>query len=121
MVDVTPAEGSEYRAFRVIGEGEMYNAKGEKVMSISHTAIEMFRVFKNSSDWEKFEGKVPTNATVRLLKDWSSVRPVYVYTDEDWETIKRKSIISLGMLCKKRQSYLLVLLYFSRASRTLAI
>jgi acyl dehydratase len=96
MVDVTPAKGSEYRVFRVIGEGEMYNAKGEKVMSISHTAIEMLEVFKDPSDSAKFEGKVPSNATVRLLKDWSKVRPAHVYTDADWETIKgiwRKEVV----------------------------
>jgi hypothetical protein len=88
MVDVTPTGGYDARVFRVVGEGEMYNQNGEKVMSISHTALEVFKVFENPSDVEKFEEKVPTNATVRLLKDWSKVRPAHVYTDEDWETIK---------------------------------
>jgi acyl dehydratase len=88
MVDVTPAGGFDSRVFRVIGEGEMYNQNGEKVMSISHTALEVFKVFENPSDVEKFEDKVPTNATVRHLKDWSTVRPAHVYTDDDWETIK---------------------------------
>jgi hypothetical protein len=96
LVDITPAKGSEYRVFRVIGEGDMYNAKGEKVMSISHTATEMFRIFKDPSDSAGFEGKVPTNATVRLLKDWSKVRPAHIYTNADWETIKgiwRKEVV----------------------------
>jgi len=88
MMDVTPSGGSDTRLFRVVGEGKMYNQNGEKVMSITHTAIEVLRVFKNPSDASKFEDKVPSNATVRLLKDWSKVRPRHVYTDEDWETIK---------------------------------
>lgn len=88
LVEITPAGGSDARLFRTIGEGEMYNQKGEKVMSIYHSAIEVFRVFKNPSDADQFEGKVPTNATVRMFKDWSTVRPAHVYTDEDWETIK---------------------------------
>jgi hypothetical protein len=88
LVEVTPAGGSDSRIFRTIGEGDMYNSMGEKVMSIYHSAIEVFKVFKDPSDSIKFEGKVPTNPTVRMFKDWSTVRPAHVYTDKDWETIK---------------------------------
>lgn len=88
IVEITPEGGSETRIFRAIGEGDMYNQKGEKVMSISHTALEVLMVLKNSSDADKFEGKVPTNATVRMFKDWSTVRPAHDYTDGDWDTIK---------------------------------
>lgn len=57
MVEVTPAGGFDARLFRVVGEGEMVNQNGEKVMSISHTAIEVLKVFKDSSDAAKFEDK----------------------------------------------------------------
>lgn len=88
IVDVTPSEGFNARLFRTIGEGDMYNQNGEKVMHIYHSAIEVFKVFKDPSVADKFEGKVPTNATVRLFKDWTEVRPAHVYTDEEWENIK---------------------------------
>ena len=88
IVEVTPARGFDSRLFRTIGEGDMYNQKGEKVMHIYHSAIEVFMIFKDPSVADQFEGKIPTNATVRLFKDWRTVRPAHVYTDEDWEYIK---------------------------------
>ena len=88
IVEVTPAGGFNARLFRTIGEGEMYNQKGEKVMDIYHSAIEVYKTFKDPSVSDQFEGKIPTNATVRMFKDWTEVRPAHVYTDEDWEYIK---------------------------------
>lgn len=89
MIDVTPEGGSQCRFFRIIGAGDMYNQKGEKVMSISHKGTEAFLVFNDPSVAEQFEDKVPHHSGVRSMKqDWSKIRARQVYTDADWAYIK---------------------------------
>ena len=89
MIDVTPDGGSQARFFRVIGAGDMYNQKGEKVMSISHKGTEGYLILNDPSVAEQFEFMVPHHSGVRSMKrDWSKIRPRHVYTDADWDYIK---------------------------------
>jgi acyl dehydratase len=89
MIDVTPEGGSQARFFRVIGAGDMYNQRGEKVMSISHKGTEAYLIFNDPSVAEQFEDKVPHPSGVRSMKqDWSKIRARHLYTDADWDYIK---------------------------------
>lgn len=84
FVDITDPKGSKVRKFRVIGEGEMYNQKGEKVMSIYHSGIEKFQIFKDPS--MAAGNETPSTGSTKV--DWGKMRPIHKYTETDWEYIK---------------------------------
>lgn len=77
--DVTPAAGSHYRTFVLSGTGRCFNQKGEIVSEGANVLTESFRRHKDKSKrtlmraWES--------------PDWWHQRPVYQYTDNDWEKI----------------------------------
>lgn len=80
--------GSEYRWFRMIGEGDLYNQNDEVVAHIRHTSTEHFHVFSDPKYAEEFKGTTPHHSTVRRYRNWDKARPWHTYTDEEWEIIK---------------------------------
>jgi hypothetical protein len=82
FVDITPAQGSYYRTFAVIGWGSFYNQKGELVGEGAGIRTESFRRRKDPAQ------RNPGGAHAWESPDWWS-RPYHMYTDEDWEEIKK--------------------------------
>ena len=77
--DITDPNGSEVRAFRVIGQGDAYNQRGELVMRGTYRKVEVFKRYVDESK------NVPLARSVRYMSDY---RPAHMYTPEDWEYIK---------------------------------
>jgi len=86
ITDVTDPKGSKVRRFRVVGKGDLYNQKGEKVMSAFSSAIETLKLFKDRSMAKEYDR--PLNIAVNRPTDWSKIRPRHVYTDAEWDYIK---------------------------------
>lgn len=86
--DITDPAGSEFRTFRIIGEGDLYNQNDEIVAHMRHTCVEHFHVFSDPKYAAEFKGTTPHHSMVRRYRDWDKARPWYIYTDEDWEKIK---------------------------------
>jgi hypothetical protein len=81
-VDITPTQGSYYRTFAISGTGRLFNQKGELVAEGSHIVKESFRRHKDPSK------RNPNSGHAWESPDWWS-RPPHMYTDEDWEYIKK--------------------------------
>lgn len=86
FIDVTEG-GSTMRKFRVIGECELYNQNDEKVAGGWYSAIETFKVPVDRKMAEEYEG--PRVIAFNKHANWDKIRPRHVYTDEDWEYMKR--------------------------------
>jgi acyl dehydratase len=86
ITDVTDPKGSKVRRFRVVGRGNLYNQKGEKVISAFYSAIETLKLFKDRSMAEAYDR--PLNIAVNRPTDWGKIRPRHVYSDVDWDYIK---------------------------------
>lgn len=86
ITDVTDPRGSKVRRFRVVGRGDLYNQKGEKVISAFYSAIETLKLFKDRSMAEAYDR--PLNIAVNRPTDWSKIRSRHVYTDADWDYMK---------------------------------
>jgi acyl dehydratase len=87
LTDVTDPKGSKVRRFRVAGRGNLYNQKGEKVMSAFYSAIETLKLFKDRSMAKAYDR--PLSIAVNRPTDWSKIRARHVYTDADWDKIKK--------------------------------
>lgn len=80
ILDLTPAEGSEFRSFAIETAGSIYNQRGEPVNKVTFRAMENLKALTDPEhmrepgerDW--------------IGPDWGS-RPDHTYTDEDWEKI----------------------------------
>jgi hypothetical protein len=84
MIDLTPAEGSIYRTIAIETQGSVYNQRGEKVNDVIFRVTESIKIYKDPS----FAPANPTFFDMWESPDWFS-RPAHVYTDEDWERIRR--------------------------------
>jgi acyl dehydratase len=76
--DITPAAGSHYRTFELSGTGRCFNQKGEVVSEGANILTESFRRHKDKSKQNK--------GGIRAWEspDWWHQRPVYQYSDKDW-------------------------------------
>ena len=79
-VDITPSHGSFYRTFTMAGRGSTYNQKGELVHEGAFIITESFRRYKDPVK------RMPNGAHIWESPNWWT-RPLYIYTDEDWENI----------------------------------
>ena len=83
LVDLTPAEGNEYRTFRMYGHGKVYNQDGVCVgESIGYVKENLKRYIQRPEGWTREGFDFPWDSA-----DWWE-RPAHKYTDEDWEKIK---------------------------------
>ena len=80
--DITPSQGSYYRTFTMRGWGRVFNKKGELVAEGAVMLNESFRRHKDPAE------RNPSKAHAWESPDWWTTRPIYQYTDEDWEEIK---------------------------------
>lgn len=88
FIDITDPNGSEFRTFRIIGEGDMYNQNDELVAHMFHSCCERFHIFSDPVYAADFKGTTPHHSVVRRYRNWDKARDWHVYTDEEWETIK---------------------------------
>jgi acyl dehydratase len=79
--DITPAAGSHYRTYALIGTGRAFNQKGELVAEGSHMVKETYRRHKDPA--KRFTGGISRWES----PEWWYFRPPHQYTDEDWEEI----------------------------------
>jgi acyl dehydratase len=79
--DITPAAGSSYRTFVLSGTGRCFNQRGELVSEGANIVSESFRRHKDKAKRNK--------GGIRAWEspDWWHQRPVYQYTNKDWDTI----------------------------------
>ncbi len=77
--DITPAAGCKYRTFVLSGTGRVFNQKGELVGEGANVLTESFRRRKDKS--KRFKIRAWESP------DWWHQRPIYQYTDKDWDTI----------------------------------
>lgn len=84
--DISDPNGSTMRRIRAIGETELYNQKGQKVMSAVYRGVETYKVFKDQSMAASYD----KSKTIYWAKyvDWEKIRPIHKYTEEDWKYIK---------------------------------
>ena len=88
ITDITDPKGSKVRKFRLVGRGEIYNQKGELVMSAFYSGIETFKIFKDRSMVKDYDRPL-TIAVNKPDGYWDKLRDRHVYTDADWEYIKK--------------------------------
>ena len=87
ITDITDPNGSKVRKFRCVGTGEVYNQDGELVISAFYSGIETFKIFKDRSMAEYYDGPL-TIAVNKPDGYWDKIRGRHYYTDADWEYIK---------------------------------
>jgi acyl dehydratase len=87
ITDITDPEGSKVRKFRCIGTGEVYNQDGERVISAFYSGIETFKIFKERSMADYYDGPL-TIAVNKPDGYWDRIRSRHYYTDADWEYIR---------------------------------
>jgi len=87
ITDITDPSGSRVRKFRCVGRGEVYNQKGELVISAFYSGIETFKIFKDRSMAKDYDRPL-TIAVNKPDGYWEKLRDWHVYTDADWEYIK---------------------------------
>lgn len=87
ITDITDPEGSTVRKFRCVGTGEVYNQDGELVIGAFYSGIETFKIFKDRSMAESYDGPL-TIAVNKPDGYWDRIRERHYYTDKDWEYIK---------------------------------
>lgn len=80
ILDLTPAEGSEFRSFGIETAGSIYNQRGELVNKV------VFRVVENLKSLTDPAQMKPAGEPDWIGPDWGS-RPEHFYTDGDWEMI----------------------------------
>ena len=80
--DLTPEGGSEYRTLAVSGGGSIFNQRGELVQKRYSVVKESLRRHADA----KKRNRIP--APNWECPEWWNLRARYVYTKEDWETIK---------------------------------
>lgn len=80
LIDLTPAEGSEFRSVAIETAGSIYNQRGELVNKV------VFRVVENLKQLTDPEHMMGPDERDWIGPDWDS-RPEHYYTDEDWEKI----------------------------------
>jgi len=87
ITDITDPQGSKVRKFRCVGRGEVYNQKGELVISAFYSGIETFKIFKERSMVKDYDRPL-TIAVNKPDGYWDKLRDWHVYTDADWNYIK---------------------------------
>ena len=87
ITDITDTKGSKVRKFRCVGKGEVYNQKGELVVSAFYSGIETFKIFKDRSMVKDYDRPL-TIAVNKPDGYWDILRGRHVYTDADWKYIK---------------------------------
>lgn len=87
ITDITDPEGSKVRSLRCVGTGDVYNQDGELVLSAFYSGIETFKIFKDRSMAEYYDGPL-TIAVNKPDGYWDRIRDRHYYTDADWEYIK---------------------------------
>ncbi len=80
ILDLTPAEGSEFRSFAIETAGSIYNQRGELVNKVAFRAVENLKALTDP------EHMMEPGERDWIGPDWGS-RPEHFYTDEDWEKI----------------------------------
>lgn len=80
ILDMTPAEGSEFRSFGIETSGSIYNQRGELVNKVVFRAMENLKALTDPEHMKE-EGEWDW-----IGPDWGS-RPEHFYTDEDWDKI----------------------------------
>lgn len=80
ILDLTPAEGSEFRSFAIETSGSIYNQRGELVNKVAFRAVENLKALTDP------ENMMEPDERDWIGPDWGS-RPEHYYTDEDWEKI----------------------------------
>lgn len=85
--DLTPEAGSIYRHLVVRTEGSVYNQRGEKVNDVTYRIVTSLKTYRDDKR-PAVEDKAATYAGAFEAPHWMS-RPAHVYTDADWDTIKR--------------------------------
>ena len=83
-VDMTPAGGSTYRHLCIYSEASLYNQNGEKVQDAIFRVMENLRFLKEGKTALSDGGPMPAWESPA----WTN-RPVYKYTDADWDRIKK--------------------------------
>ena len=81
FVDTTPAEGSYYRSFAMSVSARYFNQNGELA---GQTATVLQNSFRRHKDPAK---RNPDGVIVWENPDWWHHRPIYHYTDKDWDAI----------------------------------
>jgi len=82
-VDITPSTGSRYRTFVMSGWARTYNQSGELVAEGANILKESFH---RHSDPAK---RNPDGAHAWESPDWWHQRPMHIYTDADWDRIRK--------------------------------
>ena len=80
ILDLTPAEGSEFRSFAIETSGSIYNQRGELVNKVAFRAVENLKALTDPEHMKE-EGEMDW-----IGPDWDS-RPEHYYSDADWEKI----------------------------------
>ena len=83
VADLTPQQGSIYRAIAIRTDGSIYNQHGEKVSDVIFRVLESVKIYKDD--------KRP-KTKLSFMQMWESpnwmARPAHLYTDKDWQYIK---------------------------------
>ena len=80
ILDLTPAEGSEFRSFGIETSGSIYNQRGELVNKCIFRAVENLQALTDP------EHMMAEGERDWIGPDWGS-RPEHFYSDEDWAKI----------------------------------
>lgn len=80
ILDLTPAEGSEFRSFAIETKGRICNQRGELVNEV------IYRVTENLKSLTDPEHMLPEGEREWIGPAWDQ-RPDHYYSDEDWEKI----------------------------------
>lgn len=80
ILDLTPAEGSEFRSFAIETSGRTYNQRGELVNKVA------FRAMENLKALEDPEHMMEPDERDWIGPDWGS-RAEHFYSNADWEKI----------------------------------
>jgi len=80
ILDLTPAEGSEFRSFAIETSGSIYNQRGELVNKVAFRAVENLKALTDPEHMKE-AGEMDW-----IGPDWDS-RPEHYYSDADWEKI----------------------------------
>lgn len=80
LIDLTPAEGSEFRSVALETAGSIWNQKGELINRVHFRVVENLKALTDPANMMEPEERD------WIGPDWGS-RAEHFYTDEDWEKI----------------------------------